>query len=188
MKRILSIILLCATLTSGCDVFGQVNWQTIEQASKVDLTKNKKMFFVDFATSWCGWCKRMDRESFSDPVVSAILNKYYIPVKFDAEGSSTFTWNGKKYSNPQVAGQKPQVHPFTRAMLGKSIGFPSFVFLTKDGTLHKIEQGYLDAYNLSVLLWYYCSGDSRSYTYEEYVRVFQEEIKPEMMKKLGLGK
>ena len=97
MKKTVLLLLLAALL--GVNVQAQVNWQTIEQASKVDTRTNKKLFFIDFSTSWCGWCKKMDRETFSDPVVAAILNKYYIPVHFDAEGTgmatviSTLIWH-----------------------------------------------------------------------------------------------
>lgn len=186
MKKTVLLLLLAAFL--GVNVQAQVNWQTIEQASKVDTRTNKKLFFIDFSTSWCGWCKKMDRETFSDPVVAAILNKYYIPVHFDAEGTSTFTWNGTKYTNTKGAGQKPQTHPFTRAILGQKIGYPSFAIFSRTGSLTQILQGYQTAYDFSMALWYFCSGDYQRYTYEEYQRIFQEEIKPDMMKKLGLAK
>ena len=184
MKK--GILLLVLTALLGGMVQGQVKWQTIEQASQVDLKANRKLFFIDFSTSWCAWCKKMDRETFSDPVVAAILNKYYIPVQFNAEGTSTFTWNGTKYSNTQVPGQKPQAHPFTRAILGQKFGYPSFAIFNNNGGLTQILQGYQKAYDFSMALWYFCSGDKDRYTFEEYQRIFQEEIKPEMMKKLGL--
>ncbi len=184
MKKAL-IFLFFATIMA-CSSNAQVNWKTIEQASQVNTKSNNKMFFIDFSTSWCGWCKKMDRETFSDPVVSAILNKYYIPVHFDAEGSSTFTWNGTKYSNTQAPGQRAQTHPFTRAILGQKIGYPSFAIFNRNGGLTQILQGYQGAYDFSMVLWYFCSGDSQRYTFDEYQKIFQEEIKPDMMKKLGL--
>ena len=184
MKRL--ILLFFAALFVFGGVHAQVNWQSMEQASQVDLKNNKKLFFVDFTTSWCGWCKKMDRETFSDPVVVAILNKYYIPVRFDAEGNESFTWGGVKYSNQQVPGQKSMTHPFTRAILGQKIGYPSFALFNKNGGLTQILQGYQNAYDFSMVLWYFCNGDNNRYTFDEYRAVFQEEIKPTMMKKLGL--
>lgn len=186
MKKILPFLIIGALMMGS--VQAQVQWKTMEQASQTDMKKNKKLFFVDFSTSWCGWCKKMDRDTFSDPVVSAILNKYYIPVHFDAEGNSTFTWNGAKYSNTSTPGQKPQTHPFTRAILGPKVGYPSFAVFNSEGGLTQILQGYQNAYEFSMVLWYLCSGDSRTYTFDEYQKIFQEEIKPVMMKKIGLAK
>ncbi len=184
MKKLLFIILLSALFAVPAQ--SQVRWQSIEQASQVDVKTNKKLFFVDFSTSWCGWCKKMDRDTFSDPVVAAILNKYYIPVKFDAEGSASFTWNDVKYSNTQTPGQKAQIHPFSRAILGQKIGFPSFAIFNRERGLTQILQGYQGAYDFAMQLWFICSGDSQRYTFDEYQQIFQTEIKPGMMKKLGL--
>ena len=50
MKQILSFILL-ATLAFGANA--QVEWKTIEQASKTEAKSNTKLYFVDFYTSWC---------------------------------------------------------------------------------------------------------------------------------------
>ncbi len=184
-KSILLLSFVAAFLCFG-NVQAQVKWQTIEQASETNFKTNKKLVFIDFYTSWCGWCKKMDRETFSDPVVAAILNKYYIPVRFNAEGNSSFTWNGNKYSN--VASAKPQTHPFTRAILGQKLGYPSFALFNPSGSLMNILQGYQSAYDFSMVLWYFANGDNHRYTFDEYQRIFQEEIKPDMMKRLGLAK
>ena len=185
MKKLILSLIMAAFVCGG--IKAQVQWKTMEQASQTDMGKNKKMFFIDFSTSWCGWCKKMDRDTFSDPVVSAILNKYYIPVHFDAEGNATFSWNGTKYSNTVTPGQKPQTHPFTRAILGTKVGYPSFAVFNAKGGLTQILQGYQNAYDFSMVLWYLCSGDSSQYTFDEYQKIFQEEIKPDMMRKLGLA-
>ena len=117
-------------LTLGCLMAGMshaqtVEWKTIEQAAKTDTKSNAKLYFVDFYTSWCGWCKKMDKETFSNPTVALILNTYYIPVKFDAEGSTEFTWNGTKYNNTAVApGAKRTTHNFAKKVLGAQNGLP----------------------------------------------------------------
>lgn len=187
MKRFGLLIVLVALL--GCSSQAQVEWKSIEDAAQVEVKNNKKMFFVDFSTSWCGWCKKMDKETFSDPVVAAILNKYYVPVHFDAEGKSQFTWNGTKYANNGVSPNgRPSTHSFTQAILGKRIGYPSFAIFGTDRNLVQILQGYQNAYDFQIVLWYLCSGDKERYDFETYKSVFDAKIKPGMMKKLGLAK
>ena len=84
-----SILLLALGLRAqNADAPAAIQWRTIEQAAKTEAKGNTKLYFVDFYTTWCGWCKKMDRDTFRDPLVAQILNTYYIPVKFDAEGSS----------------------------------------------------------------------------------------------------
>ena len=52
MKKILSLTLFAALLVGAS---AQIDWKTIEQASKTESKGNTKLYFVDFYTSWCGW-------------------------------------------------------------------------------------------------------------------------------------
>ena len=159
----------------------QIEWKTIEQAAKTDTKGNTKLYFVDFYTSWCGWCKKMDRETFTDPTVALILNKYYIPVKFNAEGNSEFTWNGNKYTNVATApGNRPSTHSFAKKVLGAKMGFPSFGLFKTDQTQLTVIQGYQSANDLVIMLWYFASGDNKRYPFDKYQQIFDKEIRPGM--------
>ena len=184
MKKIL---LFLATLLLTAGTQAQVEWKTIEQASRVESKTNTKLFFVDFYTSWCGWCKKMDRETFTDPLVAKILNTYYMPVKFDAEGSSEFTWLGTKYSNVAMTmGGRPSTHSFAKYVLGAQMGFPSFGIFASDQKRLTIIQGYQSADDLVMALWFFASGDYRHYSFDKYRQIFNKEIRPTMTAKLGL--
>ena len=164
----------------------QVEWKTIEQAAKTDAKSNTKLYFVDFYTSWCGWCKKMDRETFTDPTVALILNRYYIPVKFNAEGNSEFQWNGSKYTNVASApGNRPNTHSFAKKVLGAKMGFPSFGIFKTDQAQITVIQGYQSANDLVVILWYFASGDNKRYAFDKYQQIFDKEIRPVMNEKLA---
>ena len=186
MTKRISLFLTLVLLLGGIMQAQHVEWKTIEQAAKTDTKANAKLFFVDFYTSWCGWCKKMDRETFTDPTVALILNKYYIPVKFNAEGSSEFTWNGSKYSNPAAApGNRPNTHSFAKKVLGAKMGFPSFGLFQTDQSQLTVIQGYQSANDLIVMLWYFASGDNKRYPFDKYQKIFDKEIRPSMNEKLA---
>ena len=47
--------------------------------------REEKPVFLSIGYSTCHWCHVMERESFSDPRVAEILNRYYVSVKVDRE-------------------------------------------------------------------------------------------------------
>ncbi len=47
-----------------------IRWISFEEAMKLNK-KKPKMVFVDIYTDWCGWCKKMDAETFADPAIAA---------------------------------------------------------------------------------------------------------------------
>jgi len=57
---------------------------TFEQAS-AQAERTGKAVFIDFFTTWCGPCKRLDAETWPDPSVRAWIEERTIPIKLDAE-------------------------------------------------------------------------------------------------------
>ena len=176
INKILTATVCLFFFACTAPVQSQVKWHTIEQASQAKI--GEKLYFIDFYTSWCGYCKKMDRETFTDPTVAKILNKYYYPVKFDAEGSNTFTWFGRTY-RPVNAGRN-RTHEFAQGIQG----YPTFGIFKADGTVLQSIPGYVPAKDFVIILWYIASGDYNRYSYEQYVKIFDKHIRPTMEKAL----
>ncbi|MBK9338108.1 MAG: thioredoxin family protein [Lewinellaceae bacterium] len=51
--------------------------------------------FIDFYTSWCGPCKIMDRDVFTDPTLAAYLNENFVNLKVNAEVGEGVALAGK---------------------------------------------------------------------------------------------
>src|SRR5213593_4404589 len=45
----------------------------------------KKPIFLSIGYSTCHWCHVMERESFENDDIAAILNRDYVPIKVDRE-------------------------------------------------------------------------------------------------------
>ena len=169
------ILLLFATLLFLGGTQAQVKWHSIEEAAEAKI--GTKLYFVDFYTSWCGYCKKMDRETFSDPTVAKILNKYYYPVKFNAEGNNTFTWAGREY---KPASGRARAHEFASGLRG----YPTFVLFRADGSPMQQIPGYYPAKDFTIVLWFFASGDCDRYSFEQYSKIFDSQIRPEMERQL----
>ena len=73
----------------------KVEW--IELDNNTKISNNGKKIIIDLYTDWCGWCKVMDRNTFTDSDVIDNINNNFIPVKFDAEYQNSVVFNNNSY-------------------------------------------------------------------------------------------
>lgn len=59
--------------TPGAEGPLKLTWQSSYTQAIQDAAKDKKPIIIDFSTDWCGWSKKMDRETFADPSIQALL-------------------------------------------------------------------------------------------------------------------
>jgi thioredoxin-related protein len=103
MKK-LSVI-ICLFLLASLNAFAQeeIKWMKFEEAA-LATQHNPKMILVDVYTDWCGWCKKMDKETFTNPEVIAYVNANFYPVKLHGEKEDRkFTFKGKEYTEASMA-------------------------------------------------------------------------------------
>ena len=96
MKKLLLFITL---LTFSVGHAQKIQWMTINEAMAAQA-KNPKKIFVDMYTNWCGPCKLLDRNTFSNADVAAYINENFYPVKFNAEGDETVKFKEHVFTNP----------------------------------------------------------------------------------------
>lgn len=93
-----------------------------------------KPVFVDVFTTWCGPCKRLSAETFTDSAVGAYFNEHFINYKLDAEKGE-----GRGFAARYRVGSYPTVlfiKPEDGQELKKMIGFrPPEPFLDEVKTL-----------------------------------------------------
>jgi thioredoxin-related protein len=168
-KKILTpFLILITTGLLWSQQSASIEWVSMQDA--LDMKKkSKKIIFVDVYTSWCGWCKRMDQTTFQDKNVVEMLNKHFIPVKFNAEGSDVIKLNGKEYKNP-IPGRTRSTHEFTYELLGQRFGYPSFSFLDEDNNVIGMLQGYQQAGQLIDVLTYFQTKAYLTQNYDDWAR------------------
>ena len=79
--------------------------------------KEDKPILLDIGAVWCHWCHVMDRESYDNPEVAAIINEHFIAIKVDRD------------ERPDV---DSRYQTAVSAISGQG-GWPLTAFLTADG-------------------------------------------------------
>jgi thioredoxin-related protein len=116
-----------------------VDWDTAVERNKTD----KRPFMVDIYTNWCGYCKKMDKEAFTNPEVVKYLNENFHAIKFNAEMKKAIEWNDHTFE--WVEGGRNGVHSLAASLLDGKLGYPAFVYLTDDMRRIMISPGYKGA-------------------------------------------
>ena len=94
-----------------------IQWHEFgEEAFAAARSANKPML-LDIGAVWCHWCHVMDRESYDDPEVAAIVNEHFIAVKVDRD------------ERPDIDSR----YQLAVASLTGQGGWPLTAFLTPDG-------------------------------------------------------
>lgn len=153
----------------------EVKWYTIQEAEKLTKESNKPLF-IDTYTDWCGWCKKMDKDTFSNPVISDILNSKFIPVKFNAEGNEEINFLGQKFINDGKAGK---AHQLAVALLNGQLSYPTVVFLTmrSDGKFGlQPVPGYKEPKEMEMLLSFFADKNYEKQSWEEFQKSFKGKI------------
>jgi len=62
-----------------------VQWHPWGDAAFARAQAENKPILLDIGAVWCHWCHVMDRESYEDPEMAAIINQHYVAVKVDRD-------------------------------------------------------------------------------------------------------
>jgi thioredoxin-related protein len=151
-----------------------VKWYTMEEAQALNAKAPRKIF-IDMYTGWCGWCKVLDKNTFSNPEIAKYLNTYFYPVKFNAEGKDPVVFNGQTFTlNP------PQkFHDLAIAIMQGKMNFPTMVFINDNLQLLTMVQSYLPPEDLQPILIFFAHNYYQTLNWPD----FQQQL-PEIMKTL----
>lgn len=115
-----------------------ISWDEAVQLSKTDASPKK--IFVDVYTDWCGWCKKMDKNTFQNPEVSKYMQDNFYMVKMDAEGKDPIEYQGKTFK--YIPSGRRGYHELAAALLQGRMSYPTVVFLDEKLNMLSPVPGY----------------------------------------------
>jgi len=172
MKKAFLVLLLMvpAILISAQNT--PVKWYSVEEAVAL-AQATPRPIFIDAYTDWCGWCKKLDKDTFSHPVIAEILNSKFYAVKFNAESKDPVNFQGRTFVND---GKMGATHQLAYALLQGKLGYPTVVFLTAKGELITPVSGYKSAKDFEPMLEYFGGISWQKQSYEDFLKTFTGKV------------
>ncbi len=163
----LSILVVLTSLFSIVTYAQKVNWLTWEEAierSKQDAQPKK--LFVDVYTDWCGWCKKMDKDTFQNPEVAAYMNSNFYMVKLNAEQKQDIVYNGRTFKF--IASGRRGYHELAAALLQGRMSYPTVVFLDEQQRILSPVPGYQKPDGFLKIAKFFGDNIYKDKSWEEY--------------------
>lgn len=138
-SRNLTLLFLVFLVSGNIEANNTLKWYGFNEGL-AKAQKENKILLVDFYTDWCGWCKKMDENTYKNKKVVDYLNKNFVVVKLNPEKEGSVKFQGSTYKNNEFS-----------SAAGVT-GFPATAFFTAKSEFIKTFPGYMDAENFLDLL------------------------------------
>lgn len=148
-KTVVLFLLWIVVIPSG---FAQLKMHSFEEAEKLSIDSPKPNF-IFIHTSWCEYCKLMEKTTFKNPEVIQLLNDSFYFISFDAESKNPIMFNKHTFQY-KPNGLNTGIHELA-ATLGNIegvISYPSFVLLDTNQSILYQQNSYIDSKTLLILL------------------------------------
>lgn len=127
-KRKAALLLLPFLLSFA--VFAQtkstkINWISFEEL-EIAYATNPKPILIDVYTDWCGWCKKMDKDTYQNTKLVNYVNEKYYAVKFNAESKDSVRFNKQTY----FYNKQNKINELAIYLTFGRLEFPHTVFLS----------------------------------------------------------
>lgn len=179
--RVTSIKDKSETESSVSSEMTKIHWVTFEEAQELMKTEPRKVL-VDVYTEWCGPCKMMMRNTFSNPVIIEYINNNYYAVKWNAEGSDTVVFKGNTFTNPGFNPNRKgrnATHDLTKAIaaVDGKLGYPTTVFIDSKWNLITGIPGYLEPKRIEPILQFIKDDEfAKGTDFPTYQSTFQSKL------------
>jgi len=173
MKKALLILVLTVLGMNAALAQEEVKWYSIDEAVQM-ASEEPRVLVIDVYTDWCGWCKRMDATTFSDPEIVQIMNKHFYPVKLNAEGKEDIVIGERTFKFVQ-SGQRGY-HEIAAIVTKGRLSYPTISYVDDQGRVLEAAPGFKTPDQFKGHLSYYAGEAYKTKTFQEFSESFQTDL------------
>jgi thioredoxin-related protein len=134
-----------------------LKWKSYSEGRKEAKADGRKVL-IDVYTTWCGWCKKMDRDVYGNDTIREYILEHFVPVKLNAESQTAHEVDSVSVTERQISGA-----------YGIS-SYPTTVFLEEDGSTITVLPGYVKAGMFLHVLEYIAEEQYKTTSWNDFLR------------------
>lgn len=138
------------------------DWRPLGEAITAARADSALVLLHAYAT-WCGWCRRLDNDTYTDDAVQAYLDEHFEVSRLDIESPDPVDFFGSTVTMREL-GQTFEVS-----------GTPTTVFLDADGTFITKAPSYWPPDKFLLVLRYVREGFYAMMPFTDYVEMIEAE-------------
>jgi len=146
----------------------KLQWMSLKEV-ELAMQKEKRPILIDLYTDWCGWCKVMDKKTYTNKKVIEYLQGKFYPVKLDAETREKISWNGKNYSFNSAY----KTNEIALYLTSGQLSYPTTVIIPLDGSGPQPIPGFLEPKDLELIVKYFGEDKYGKVPFEQYQKGFK---------------
>ena len=146
----------------------KLQWLSLEEAEQ-KAKQEPRPILIDLYTDWCGWCKVMDKKTYSNQQVISYLNRKFYVVKLNAETKQDITWKGKVYH--YNSGYK--THELAIALTNGELAYPSTVIVPVHESAPQAISGMLEVKEMELITKYFGDDQYGKVSFDDYAKKFR---------------
>ena len=151
----------------------KINWISFEKAIALNRDTPKPIL-IDMYTDWCGWCKKMDKDTYSNAVIINLINTNFYAVKLDGEGKEDITYRAHTFKFKNDQGRK--YHELAAALVNGKLSYPATIFLNEEEQLIQNIPGYLPKEDFEKILTYFSNQNYKETTWLDFEKKFKSSL------------
>ncbi len=146
----------------------KINWLTMDEVN-AKMKTDPKPVLIDIYTTWCYWCKVMDKRTYSNSKVASYINQHFYAVKLNAETKEPVIWNNKNYNYDEAN----KVNDFALYATQGQLSFPNTIIFPEIRETPAAIPGFMEPKEIEVILKYFGEGYYKTQNFNEYSANFK---------------
>ncbi|MFY0686510.1 MAG: thioredoxin fold domain-containing protein [Cyclobacteriaceae bacterium] len=151
----------------------EINWVSFEEMVELQKDAPRKVI-IDLYTDWCGWCKKMDKDTYSKAQIIEYVNENFYAIKFNAEQPQEVNFNGHTFKF--VPSGRRGYHELAAALTNNQLSYPTTVFMDEKFQIIQPVPGYLDAKTFDTIVTYIGGDKYKNTPWQDYQKSYKSAL------------